>query len=78
MADHAPARTKGGTMTIVLTIMLVGCFTMLGLAKVVGAAGMPARAAHLRNGDGPRGIGPAVAMAAGRVSYLVPVTAAIV
>ena len=32
-------------MIIVLTIALVGCFTMLGLAKVVGAAGMPARAA---------------------------------
>lgn len=34
-------------MIIILTIALVGCFTILGLAKVVGAAGMPARAAHL-------------------------------
>ena len=29
-------------MIIVLTIALVGCFTMLGLAKVVGAAGTAA------------------------------------
>lgn len=114
-------------MIIVLTTALVGCFTMLGLAKVAGAAGMPARAAHvgftgaaykrigalellaalglllglldarigvaaaiglallmagacithLRNGDGPREIAPAVAMTAGLVSYLVLVTAAI-
>ncbi|HSO92107.1 MAG TPA: DoxX family protein [Arthrobacter sp.] len=34
-------------MIIVLTIALAGCFTILGLAKVAGAAGMPARAAHL-------------------------------
>lgn len=34
-------------MIVVLTIALVGCFTMLGLAKVLGAAGMPARAAHV-------------------------------
>ena len=34
-------------MIIVLTTALVGCFTMLGLAKVAGAAGMPARAAHV-------------------------------
>ena len=115
-------------MIIVLTIALVGCFTMLGLAKVVGAAGMPARAAHvgfnsadykrigalellavlglllglveawiglaaavglvllmagacithLRKGDGPREIAPAVVMMAGLVGYLVLVTAAIV
>ena len=114
-------------MIIVLTTALVGCFTMLGLAKVVGAAGMPARAAHvgftsaaykrigalellaalglllglleawigltaavgllllltgacishLRNGDGPREIAPAVVMTAGLVSYVVLVTAAI-
>jgi hypothetical protein len=127
MADHASARTKGGSMIIVLTIALVGCFTMLGLAKVVGAAGMLARAAHmglngaaykrigalellaalglslglvepwiglaaavglvllmagagvthLRNGDGPREIAPAVVMTAVLVSYLVLVAAAI-
>ncbi len=115
-------------MIIVLTIALVGCFTMLGLAKVVGAAGMPARAAHvgfdsaaykrigalellavlglllglvlpwiglaaavgllllmtgacithLRKGDGPREIAPAVVMMAGLVGYRVLVTAAIV
>ncbi|MDP9984763.1 hypothetical protein J2W14_004190 [Pseudarthrobacter oxydans] len=34
-------------MIIVLTIALAGCFTLLGLAKVAGAAGMPARAAHV-------------------------------
>ncbi|MBT2534513.1 DoxX family protein [Arthrobacter sp. ISL-48] len=34
-------------MTIFLTILLVACFAILGLAKVVGAAGMPARAAHV-------------------------------
>ena len=38
MADHAPARTEGGTMIVVLTIALVGSFTLLGLAKVLGAA----------------------------------------
>ncbi|MFE4228814.1 DoxX family protein [Arthrobacter sp. NPDC056886] len=115
-------------MIVVLTIALVGCFTMLGLAKVLGAAGMPARAAHvgftsasfrrigalellavlglllglvlpwiglaaavgllllmtgacithLRKGDGPREIAPAVAMMAGLVGYLVLVSAAIV
>ena len=115
-------------MIIVLTTALVGCFTMLGLAKVAGTAGMLARAehvgfnsaaykrigalellaalglllglveswiglaaavglvllmtgaciTHLRNGDGPREIAPAVAMTAGLVSYLVLVTAAIV
>ena len=114
-------------MIIVLTIALVACFTSLGLAKVLGAAGMPARAAHvgfnsaaykrigalellaalglmlglveswiglaaavglvllmtgacvahLRNGDGPREIAPAVAMTAGLVGYLVLVSAAI-
>ena len=113
-------------MIIVLTIALVGCFSMLGLAKVAGAAGMLARAAHvgltgasykrigalellaavglslglvepriglaaavglvlllagacvthLRNGDGPREIAPAVVMTAVLVSYLVLVTAA--
>lgn len=113
-------------MIIVLTIALVGCFTMLGLAKVVGTAGMLARAAHvglnsaaykrigalellaalglslglveariglaaavglvllmagacvthLRNGDGPREIAPAVVMTAVLVSYLVLVAAA--
>ena len=114
-------------MMIVLTIALVGCFSMLGLAKVAGTAGMPARAAHLgfnsaayqrigalellaalglllglveariglaaavglvllmtgacvthlRNGDGPREITPAVVIMAGLVSYLVLVAAAI-
>ena len=114
-------------MIIVLTIALVGCFTMLGVAKVVGIAGMPARAAHvgltgaafkrigglellavlglllglvlpwiglaaavgllllltgacithLRKGDGPREIAPAVVMMAGLVGYLVLATAAI-
>lgn len=114
-------------MIIVLTIALVGCFTMLGLAKVAGAAGMPARAAHvgfnsaaykrigalellaalglllglaeawiglaaavglvllmtgacvthLRIGDGPREIAPAVVMTAGLVSYLVLIAGAI-
>lgn len=114
-------------MIIVLTVALVGCFTMLGLAKVAGAAGMPARAAHvgfnsaaykrigalellaalglllglveawiglaaagglvllmagacvthLRIGDGPREIAPAVVMTAGLVSYLVLVAGAI-
>lgn len=108
-------------MIIVLTIALVGCFTMLGLAKVVGAAGMLARAAHvglntaayrrigalellaalglllglveawvglaaavglvllmtgacvihLRNGESPREIAPAVVMTAVLVSYLI-------
>lgn len=114
-------------MIIVLTIVLVGCFTVLGLAKVAGAAGMLARAAHvgfnsaaykrigalellaalglllglveawiglaaavglvllmagacvthLRNGDGPREIAPAVVMTAVLVSYLVVIAAAI-
>ena len=114
-------------MIIVLTIVLVGCFTMLGLAKVAGAAGMLARAAHvglnsaayrrigalellaalglllglvepwiglaaavglvllmtgacvthLRNGDGPREIAPAVVMTAVLVSYLGLTAAAI-
>jgi hypothetical protein len=114
-------------MIIVLTVVLVGCFTMLGLAKVVGAAGMPARAAavgftsaaykrigalellavlglllgmvlpwmglaaavgllllmtgacitHLRKGDGPREIAPAMVMMAGLVGYVALVTAAI-
>lgn len=114
-------------MIIVLTIVLVGCFTMLGLAKAVGTPGMLARAAHvgfngaayrrigalellaalglllglveawiglaaaaglvllmtgacvihLRNGDGPREIAPAVVMTAVLVSYLVLIAAAI-
>ncbi|ALV43617.1 invasion protein [Pseudarthrobacter sulfonivorans] len=34
-------------MIIVLTIALVGCFTMLGLAKVAGTEAMLARAAHV-------------------------------
>lgn len=114
-------------MIIVLTIALAGCFTLLGLAKVAGTAGMLARAAHvglnsaaykrvgalellaalglslglvepriglaaavglvllmagacvthLRNGDGPREIAPAVVMTAVLVSYLVVIAAAI-
>lgn len=114
-------------MIIVLTIALIGCFTLLGLAKVAGAPGMLARAAHvgfssaaykrigalellaalglllglvqawvglaaavglvllmagagvthLRNGDGPREIAPAVVMTAVLVSYLVLTAAAI-
>ena len=114
-------------MMIVLTIALAGCFTMLGLAKVAGTAGMLARAehvgfnsaaykrigalellaalglllglveawiglaaavglilllagacvTHLRNGDGPREIAPAVVMTAALVGYLILVTAAL-
>lgn len=114
-------------MIIVLTIALAGCFTVLGLAKVAGTAGMLARAAHvglngaaykrigalellaalglslglveariglaaavglvllmagacvthLRNGDGPREIAPAVAMTAVLVSYVVVTAGAI-
>ncbi|MCX2747528.1 DoxX family protein [Arthrobacter sp. MI7-26] len=114
-------------MIIVLTAVLVGCFTMLGLAKVVGAPGMLVRAAHvgfnsdaykrigalellavlglllglieawiglaaavglvllmagacvthLRKGDGPREIAPAVVMTAALVSYLVLIAGAI-
>lgn len=113
-------------MIIVLTVVLVGCFTMLGVAKVAGTAGMPARAAHvgltsaafkrigtlellaalglalglveawiglaaavglvllltgagvthLRNGDGPRALAPAVVLTAVLVSYLVLAAAA--
>ena len=114
-------------MITVLTIALAGCFTLLGLAKVAGAAGMMARAAHvglngaaykrigalellaalglslglvepwiglaaavglvllmagacvthLRNGDGPGDIAPAVVMTAVLVSYLVVIAAAL-
>jgi hypothetical protein len=114
-------------MIIVLTIALVGCFTLLGLAKMAGTAGMLARAAHvglnsaaykrigalellaaiglllglveawiglaaavglvllmagacvthLRNGDGPREIAPAVVMTAALGSYLALVAGAI-
>ena len=35
MADHAAARTEGGTMIVILTMALAGYFTMLATAAIV-------------------------------------------
>ena len=74
-ASTALAYKRIGALELLAALgLLIGLVeAWIGLAAAVGLVFLMTGACitHLRNGDGPREIAPAVAMTAGLVSYLV-------